>query len=144
MPRSAHAAPDMVRIPALGSGNRVHCQVTSAWGVRCVLSITDLASAKIKEVLEQNNRQGAALRVWVRGMSCSGPAYGMSLEQEPRPDDTIEELDGLRVFIDPVSAPYVEGAQIDYVDSLMGQGFQITNPNVQSSGGCGSGCSCGH
>lgn len=109
-----------------------------------MLSITDLASAKIKEVLEQNNRQGAALRVWVRGMSCSGPAYGMSLEQEPRPDDTIEELDGLRVFIDPVSAPYVEGAQIDYVDSLMGQGFQITNPNVQSSGGCGSGCSCGH
>jgi len=114
-----------------------------------VLSITDLASEKIKEVLEQNSRQGAALRVYVRGMGCSGPAFGMALDNEPRPDDQIEDLGGLRVYVDPASVPYVEGAQIDYVDSLMGQGFQINNPNLVlensgGGGGCGGSCSCGH
>ena len=108
------------------------------------VTITQVASAKIKEVLEQNSRQDALLRVYVRGMSCSGPAYGMALDNDPRPDDAVEDLDGLRILVDPASAPYVEGAEIDYVDSLMGQGFQITNPSFARTGGCGGGCSCGH
>src|SRR4051812_18101367 len=113
-----------------------------------MLTISDMASEKIREVLGQSEKSNAALRVFVRGMACSGPAYGMALDDETRPDDRVEDLGGLRVLVDPVSAPYLEGAEIDYVESLMGQGFQIVNPNYakESSGGgggCGGGCSCG-
>jgi iron-sulfur cluster assembly protein len=113
-----------------------------------MLSITDLASTKIKEVLEQADKPDVALRVYVRGVGCSGPAFGMALDNEPRPDDKVEDLSGLKVLVDPASAPYVEGAQIDYVDSLMGQGFSIVNPGYQKAesgggGGCGGGCACG-
>jgi iron-sulfur cluster assembly protein len=108
-----------------------------------MIEITETASDMVKELLEQQGKQDHALRVFVRGMSCSGPAYGMALDNEPRPDDTVEELHGVKVLIDPVSAPYLEGAQVDYVDSLMGKGFTVTNPNAQSAGGCGGGCSCG-
>jgi iron-sulfur cluster assembly protein len=111
-----------------------------------MITITDLASSKIKEVLEQNDRQASLLRVYVRGMACSGPAFGMALDNEPRPDDAVHDLGELRVVVDPASAPYLEGAEIDYVDSLMGQGFQITNPTLVrqgGGGGCGGGCSCG-
>jgi iron-sulfur cluster assembly protein len=79
----------------------------------------------------------------VRGMSCSGPAYGMALDNEPREDDAIVEFSGVRVLVDPQSAQYVEGAQVDYVDGLMGRGFTVTNPSFKSEGGCGGGCSCG-
>jgi iron-sulfur cluster assembly protein len=110
-----------------------------------MLTVSELASTKIREVLEQSSRQEAALRIWVRGMGCSGPAYGLALEDTLRPDDQVEELSGLRFLVDPVSAPFLEGAEIDYVESLMGQGFQIVNPKYRSEGGgCGGSCSCGH
>jgi iron-sulfur cluster assembly protein len=109
-----------------------------------MISITETASEKVKELLASEDRQGHALRVFVRGMSCSGPAYGMALDDATRPDDAIEELYGVKIVVDPQSAPYIEGAEIDYVDSLMGKGFTINNPNAQQSGGgCGGGCSCG-
>lgn len=110
-----------------------------------MISITDTASEKVRELLETEDRRGHALRVFVRGMSCSGPAYAMALDDSTRPEDTVEELSGIRIVVDPASAPYVEGAQIDYVDSLMGKGFTITNPNAETAGGggCGGGCSCG-
>jgi iron-sulfur cluster assembly protein len=115
-----------------------------------VLTISDIASEKIREVLGQSEKSNAALRVFVRGMACSGPAYGMALHDETRPDDRVEDLGGLRVLVDPQSAPYLDGAEIDYVDSLMGQGFSIVNPNYTKEasgegggGGCGGGCSCG-
>jgi iron-sulfur cluster assembly accessory protein len=109
-----------------------------------MITITDMASEKVKEVLTQNDKADHALRVFVRGMSCSGPAYGMALDKEARPDDMVAELDGIRVLIDPVSAEYMEGAQIDFVDGLTGRGFTILNPKYQQAGGCGGGCSCGH
>lgn len=110
-----------------------------------MITITDTASEKVREVLAQNDKADHALRVFVRGMSCSGPAYGMALDKEPRPDDTVAELDGIRVLIDPVSVEYMEGAQIDFIDGLTGKGFTILNPRYeQSGGGCGGGCSCGH
>ena len=111
-----------------------------------MISITETASEKVKELLAGENREGQALRVFVRGMACSGPAYGMALDDATRPDDSIEELFGIKIVVDSQSAPYVEGAQIDYVDSLMGKGFTINNPNAASAGGgggCGGGCSCG-
>jgi len=111
-----------------------------------MISITESASEKVKELLESEDRQGQALRIFVRGMSCSGPAYGMALDDSTRPDDAITELFGIKILVDPASAQYVEGAEIDYVDSLMGKGFTINNPNTASAGGgggCGGGCACG-
>ena len=109
-----------------------------------MITITDSASAKVKELLASEGKADHALRIFVRGMSCSGPAYGMALDDTTRPDDTIAEQFGIKVVVDPQSAPYVEGAQVDWVESLMGRGFTVTNPNVaQTGGGCGGGCSCG-
>ena len=110
-----------------------------------MVSITENASEKVKELLASEERQGHALRVFVRGMSCSGPAFGMALDDTTRPDDAIAEAYGVKIVVDSQSAPYVEDAEIDYVDSLMGKGFTINNPNAPQSGGggCGGGCACG-
>ncbi len=111
-----------------------------------MISITETASEKVRELLASEEREGQALRVFVRGMGCSGPAYGMALDDSTRPDDAVTELFGIKIVVDQASAQYVEGAQIDYVDSLMGKGFTINNPNAAPAGGgggCGGGCACG-
>jgi iron-sulfur cluster assembly protein len=108
-----------------------------------MIDITPTAATKVRELLEESGKADHALRIFVRGMSCSGPAYGMALDNEPREDDNVAEFEGVRILVDPMSAQYVEGAQVDYVDGLMGRGFTVTNPNYASQGGCGSGCSCG-
>src|SRR2546423_4480767 len=104
-----------------------------------MIEMSESASAKVRELLEEQGKLDHALRVFVRGMSCSGPAYGMALDNEPRPDDTVAELGGVKVVVDPQSAPYLEGAEVDYVDSLMGKGFTVVNPNAQSASGGGGG-----
>jgi iron-sulfur cluster assembly protein len=108
-----------------------------------MIDITPTAATKVRELLEESGKTDHALRIFVRGMSCSGPAYGMALDNAPRADDNVAELEGVRILIDPLSAQYVDGAQVDYVDGLMGRGFTVVNPNFQSAGGCGGGCSCG-
>lgn len=111
-----------------------------------MIEITQSAASKIKDLLTEQGKTDHALRIFVRGMSCSGPAYGMALDNEPREDDAVTDFDGLKVVVDPLSAQYVEGAQVDWVDGLMGRGFTVVNPTYQAQGGgCGSGgCSCGH
>jgi iron-sulfur cluster assembly accessory protein len=114
-----------------------------------MINISEAASSKVRELLESEGKTDHALRIFVRGMSCSGPAYGMALDNEPRPDDAIEEFNGVKILVDPMSAQYVEGAEVDYVDGLMGRGFTVTNPTAEvknggGGGGCGGGCSCGH
>ncbi|MCC7103661.1 MAG: iron-sulfur cluster assembly accessory protein [Chloroflexi bacterium] len=109
-----------------------------------MITISESASSKVKEILEENGKQDHGLRLFVRGMSCSGPAYGMALDNETRPDDTVALVTGLKVLIDSQSAPYLEGAEVDYVDEVVRRGFVVNNPNVASGGGgCGGGCSCG-
>jgi iron-sulfur cluster assembly protein len=111
-----------------------------------MIDITPTAADKVRELLEESGKTDHALRIFVRGMSCSGPAYGMALDNEPREDDSVAEFGGVRILVDPLSAQYVEGAQVDYVDGLMGRGFTVTNPNFASEGGgcgCGGSCSCG-
>jgi iron-sulfur cluster assembly accessory protein len=108
-----------------------------------MIDMTATAATKVKELLEESGKADHALRIFVRGMSCSGPAYGMALDNEPREDDNRFEFNGVQVLVDPLSAQYVEGAQVDYVDGLMGRGFTVTNPAFQSQGGCGGGCTCG-
>lgn len=102
-----------------------------------VLSVSPTASAKIKELLQARNIPNHALRVFVAGGGCSGLQYGMAFEENPQEYDTLVEVDGVRLLVDPTSVMYIAGATIDFVDSLMGGGFRIDNPNAVSSCGCG-------
>lgn len=78
------------------------------------------------------------LRVYVQGGGCSGLSYGMGFEKKAEEDDLVIEENGVKMLVDSYSADYLKGASIDYIESLMGAGFKINNPNVTKS------CSCGH
>lgn len=124
-----------------------------------VMSLLPGAHAKLSELMTAKNIQNHGLRVFVSGGGCSGLQYGMAFEAAPRDFDTVIEQAGVKIFIDPSSLMYLSGATIDYVDSLMGAGFKIENPNAvaacgcgssfktkdsgDAEGGCGEGCSCG-
>ncbi len=103
-----------------------------------ILTVTPTALGVIKNLLVQRNIPDHALRVFVSGGGCSGLQYGMAFEQTPRDYDAVVEIDGVKLVIDPTSLLYLRGATIDYVDSLMGGGFRIDNPNAVSACGCGS------
>ena len=102
-----------------------------------LLTLTEEAKTQLRSVLERQNKPSGALRVYVAPGGCSGFSYGMSLEDAVDPDDQLVEVDGLKVVVDEFSAKYLEGAQIDYEDSLMGGGFQVRNPNAYQSCACG-------
>lgn len=102
-----------------------------------VLLVTKAAVETIRSLIEQREIPDHALRVFVTGGGCSGMQYGMAFEKQPEPHDSVVEVDGVRLVVDPTSLMYLEGATIDFVDSLMGGGFRIDNPN--SAGGCGCG-----
>src|SRR5437660_66074 len=103
-----------------------------------MINLTDRAATEIKGLLEKQGKIDAMLRVFVSGGGCSGFNYGMSLEDAPMDGDSELEINGVKVVIDPRSAVYLEGAQVDYVDdNLLGSGFKIENPNAASSCGCG-------
>ncbi len=95
------------------------------------------AANKLHSLLTERNLANHGLRVFVAGGGCSGMQYGMAIEREAGEFDTVFEQHGIKIFIDPTSMMYLAGATIDYVDSLMGGGFRIDNPNAVSSCGCG-------
>ena len=103
-----------------------------------LVSITQKAAEKIVEFMKQENKEKLYLRVYVSGGGCSGLSYGMGFEEKPDEDDAIINENGVEVIIDSYSQKYLKGANVDYVESLMGSGFKINNPNVTKS------CSCGH
>jgi iron-sulfur cluster assembly protein len=105
---------------------------------QATVSLTGDALSQLKSLLEKEGNPEVALRVFVSGGGCSGLQYGMAFDDITRPGDEVVEMDGVRVVIDDFSAPYIRGSEIDYVDSLMGAGFTVHNPNAVSS------CSCGH
>ena len=102
-----------------------------------LVHITDTAAAKIKELMPQDTDTAYALRMRVVGGGCSGMQYQMGLEETPKENDKVFTSNGIKVFIDMKSALYLAGAQIDYLNSLMESGFKITNPNAQTTCGCG-------
>ncbi len=109
-----------------------------------MITLSPEAVEKIRGIIsEQENPSTLSLRLFVNGMSCSGPSYGMALDDKDYPGDTVLPVEGLKVVIDPDSAPLLAGSVVDYRDSLMGAGFTINNPNAQGGGGCGGGCACG-
>lgn len=103
-----------------------------------VLTVTPQAVTVIKSLLEQRNIPNHALRVFVSGGGCSGLQYGMAFEANPQEFDRVIEQEGVRLLVDSTSLMYLQGAVIDFVDSLMGGGFRIENPNAVSACGCGS------
>src|SRR5947208_7636501 len=101
-----------------------------------ILSITPTASDKVRELLAQENDPSLGLRIFVAGGGCSGLQYGMTLDEEQDGDTVIAQGD-FKVLVDEMSLGYINGSQVDYVDSLMGAGFTVNNPNAVSSCGCG-------
>ena len=102
-----------------------------------VLDVTPAAVSIIKNLLEQRDIPDHALRVFVTGGGCSGLQYGMAFQEAPETGDTVVDCDDVRLLVDPTSMMYLRGATIDYVDSLIGGGFRIDNPNAVSNCGCG-------
>lgn len=102
-----------------------------------MVTLTDTASNKVKELLNEHKDEGELfLRIYVTGGGCSGLSYGMSLD-EKRDNDQVIETGGVTLIIDPVSAQYLNGCEIDYKDAFMGGGFAISNPNATRTCGCG-------
>lgn len=103
-----------------------------------VFTLTDAAAAKVKDLMAaEESGEGLALRVAVRPGGCSGFSYEMFFDTDVAADDAVSEWDGVRVAIDPQSAPMLQGASLDYRDGLQGAGFAINNPNATRSCGCG-------
>jgi iron-sulfur cluster assembly protein len=103
------------------------------------ITLTDRAASEIKTMLEEQNQQGSALRVWVAGGGCSGLQYGMALDDgEPEDGDIVMQDQGITIFVDNLSLKYMKGAHVDFVDDVLGGGFKIENPNAVKSCGCGS------
>ena len=103
-----------------------------------MITLTESAAEKLGATMAGKDLpETHALRVFVKGGGCGGMQYGMTFD-EPRDGDQVYEQFGMRVIVDETSLHYVNGANIDYVDNLMGGGFQIDNPQAVTSCGCGS------
>jgi iron-sulfur cluster assembly accessory protein len=103
-----------------------------------VITLTDTASTKVKELISQEGQDGLMLRVAVRPGGCSGFSYEMFFDSEKDTEDTVAEQGGVPVVVDPSSAQLLSGAVLDYKDGLQGAGFAIDNPNAQKTCGCGN------
>ena len=103
-----------------------------------VLSLTDAAASKLHELTKEETNPAIGLRVYVYSGGCSGYRYGMMLEDAPTEEDRTFAVNGVKVYVDGRSIDLLTGSQIDYVDTLMGAGFTVNNPNAVSGCGCGS------
>jgi iron-sulfur cluster assembly accessory protein len=104
-----------------------------------MVTVTDSAAEKIRELMaSEPEGEISVLRIAVQGGGCSGFQYALGFDRGPQDGDNEVEANGVRIVIDPFSAPYLTGSEIDFVDALMGAGFAINNPNVQAACGCGS------
>ena len=103
-----------------------------------LVTITPKAAEKVTTFMAEEAEKPQFLRVYVQGGGCSGLSYGMGFEKAAEEDDLVIEENGVKMLIDSYSADYLKGANIDYIESLMGAGFKINNPNVTKSCSCGS------
>ena len=105
-----------------------------------MINVTPLAAEKINELLAEEDKPGAGLRVFVQGGGCSGFQYGLMIEENgATPDaDKVIESNGVTLYVDPISARYLKGAEVDFLDNMAGGGFTIRNPNAKTTCGCGS------
>jgi iron-sulfur cluster insertion protein len=103
-----------------------------------MITISESAKAKIKDILYEEGNPELSLRTFVQGGGCSGFSYGFTLDSEIAEDDFEIPLDEFKLLVDSMSMQYLQGSTIDYKDELMGSSFTINNPNAQTTCGCGS------
>ena len=100
--------------------------------------LTESATAKIAEVLAEENNPAMKLRMFIQGGGCSGMSYGFTMDEIQNEDDFVIIAGNSSVLIDSASAQYLQGAKVDYVEDLQGSQFKISNPQAQTTCGCGS------
>jgi iron-sulfur cluster assembly accessory protein len=103
-----------------------------------MLTLTENAQKAVSRFINGSETPVAGLRISVTGGGCSGMQYGMALEEGANEEDTIVEIEQLKIFIDPLSAPMLKGVTVDFLDSMDGSGFKFDNPNATNSCGCGN------
>ena len=103
-----------------------------------MLTITPAATAKIKDIIAEENNPAIKLRVFVQSGGCSGMQYGFTLDELVNEDDWDLDFDGVKVLVDSMSGGYLQGAEVDYKEDQYGATFSIKNPNAQTTCGCGS------
>ena len=103
-----------------------------------MINLKPTAAVKVKEIMSMQNPVPVALRVAVVGGGCSGFQYHMAFENQTTDADEVVDFNGLKVAVDQMSSMYLDGVEIDYVETLEGAGFKFNNPNVKSTCGCGS------
>jgi iron-sulfur cluster assembly protein len=101
-----------------------------------MVTLTDMATSKVKELMNGQSEADAGLRVAVRGGGCSGFQYALAFDEQ-RDGDQVYEYSDIRLLIDSESLPFVDGSEVDYVEGLQGAGFAVNNPNVVAACGCG-------
>ncbi len=101
------------------------------------MTFTSAGARKATELLAEQNKQNAAIRVFVKSGGCSGYSYGMAIDEKSLEGDRTFEVEGVKLVVDPASWPLLKGSEIDYVENMMGGGFNVINPNATSSCGCG-------
>jgi iron-sulfur cluster insertion protein len=103
-----------------------------------MINVSEVAAEKINELLAEENKAGSGLRVFVQGGGCSGFQYGLMIEENGEGfGDQVYESHGVRLYVDPISVRYLNGAEVDFIDTISGGGFTIKNPNAKSTCGCG-------
>jgi len=103
------------------------------------INLTQAAAEAVRDLLAKRNLEDYALRVFVQGGGCSGFQYGLMIEENGQgAGDMVFESHGVKLFVDPISIRYLNGAEVDFVDTVTGGGFTIKNPNATSTCGCGS------
>jgi iron-sulfur cluster assembly accessory protein len=109
-----------------------------------MISITKNAVKEFKAFSEKEGKNGSGLRLFVAGMGCGGPQYGMAFEDKAKEEDIVVEKNGVKIYVDKGFESFFDGATVDYQETDHGAGFLITNPKASPAAGCGSGCnSCG-
>ena len=103
-----------------------------------MITLTENAIGKLKDLFVEENNPNLKLRTFVQGGGCSGMQYGFTFDEDKNEDDFDFDFDGVPVVVDSMSAQYLQGATIDYKEDLMGASFSINNPNAETTCGCGS------
>ena len=103
-----------------------------------MITLTENAIGKLKDLFAEENNPNLKLRTFVQGGGCSGMQYGFTFDEDQNEDDFDFDFDGVPVVVDSMSAQYLQGAKIDYKEDLMGASFSIDNPNAETTCGCGS------
>jgi len=102
------------------------------------VGLSEKAVARVKALIEQQGNPNLKLRLTISGGGCSGFQYGFDFDEEQKDDDIVVERNGVTMLVDPMSLLYISGAEVDFVEDLVGASFQVKNPNATASCGCGS------